>query len=90
MTLLRFLNPQGIAGIAVSLALAILLVVQRGEASHWKSESGRFEQLYTQEQLALAGTVANYRAAAETARCRQGQRRARDGRAAHHQRKDRT
>jgi len=68
MTLLRFLNPQGIAGIAVSLALAILLVVQRGEASHWKSESGRFEQLYTQEQLALAGTVANYRAAAETAR----------------------
>jgi hypothetical protein len=68
MSLLRLLNAQGIAGIAVSLALAILLLVQKGETRHWKSESGRFERLYGQEQSALAGTVANYRAAADVAR----------------------
>jgi hypothetical protein len=68
MTVLRFLNPQGIAGIAVSLMLGILLLVQKGETSHWRSESGRFEQLYAQEQSSLAGTVANYRAAADAAR----------------------
>lgn len=68
MSLLRLLNPQGIAGIAISLALAILLLIQKGETGHWKSESGRFEQLYGQEQSALAGTVANYRAAAAAAR----------------------
>ena len=64
MTLLRLLNIQGIAGIAVGLVLAILLVVQRGETHHWQKQSGHFEQLYTKEQAALAGTVANYRAAA--------------------------
>jgi hypothetical protein len=68
MTLLRLLNAQGIAGIAISLALAILLLVQRGETSHWKRESARFEQLYAHEQSALAGTIANYRAAASAAR----------------------
>jgi len=68
MTLLRLVNPQGIAGIAISLALAILLLVQKGETRHWKNESGRFEQLYGQGQSALAGTVANYRAAADAAR----------------------
>lgn len=68
MSLLRFLNPQGIAGIAISLGLAILLLVQKGETHHWKSESSRFEQLYGQEQSALAGTITNYRAAAEAAR----------------------
>jgi len=68
MSLLRLLGPQGIAGIALSLALGILLFVQRGETRHWKKESGRFEQLYAEEQSALAGTVANYRAAAEAAR----------------------
>jgi len=68
MSFLRFLNPQGIAGIAVSLALALLLVVQKGETRHWKSESGRFEQLYRNEQSAFATTVGNYRAAAEAAR----------------------
>ena len=68
MTLLRFLNPQGIAGIAISLALALLLLAQKGETRHWKNESGRFEQLYTQEQSALARTIANYRAAANAAR----------------------
>jgi hypothetical protein len=66
--ILRFLNVQGIAGIAVSLMLAMLLVVQRSESRQWKKKSGSFEQLYHQEQAAFAGTVASYRAAAEQAR----------------------
>lgn len=66
--ILRFLNVQGIAGLALSLALGVLLVVQKGETRHWRKQSGAFEQLYTQETRALAGTVANYRAAAEQAR----------------------
>jgi len=65
---LRMLNVQGIAGIAASLALAMLLVIQKGETRHWRKESGHFEQLYQGEQAALAGTVANYRAAADAAR----------------------
>jgi hypothetical protein len=68
MSLLRLLNIQGIVGLAAAIALAVLLVIQRGETHHWKAESGRFEQLYTQEQGALATTVANYRAAADSAR----------------------
>jgi hypothetical protein len=68
MALLRLLNIQGIAGIAVSLALGLLLVLQKGETRHWKKSNDQFEKLYGQEQSALAGTVANYRAAAETAR----------------------
>ena len=68
MSFLRLFNPQGIAGIAVSLALAILLVVQKGETRHWKNESARFEQLYAKEQSVFTATVANYRAAAEAAR----------------------
>jgi len=68
MMFLRLLNVQGIAGIAVSLALAMLLVIQKGETRHWRKESGHFEQLYQGEQAALAGTVANYRAAADAAR----------------------
>ena len=68
MSLLRLLGIQGIAGLAVSLALGVLLVIQKGETRHWRKESGRFEQLYTHEQAALAGTAANYRAAAEQAR----------------------
>jgi hypothetical protein len=66
--ILRFLGIQGIAGIAVSLALAILLVVQKGETRHWRKQSAGFEQLYSHEQAAFAGTVANYRASAEQAR----------------------
>ncbi|MES2137580.1 MAG: hypothetical protein V4502_11050 [Pseudomonadota bacterium] len=66
--ILRFLNVQGIAGIAVGLALAVLLVVQKGETRHWRKQSSQFEQLYHSEQSAFAGTVANYRAAAEGAR----------------------
>ena len=68
MTFLRLLNVQGIAGIAVSLALAILLVVQKVETRHWRKASGQYEQLYRDSEAALAGTVANYRAAAEQAR----------------------
>ena len=66
--ILRLLNPQGIAGIAASLTLAVLLVMQKVETSHWKKQSSQFEQLYRGEQAAFAGTVANYRAAAEIAR----------------------
>jgi len=68
VSLLRLLNIQGIAGIAVSLALAILLVVQKGETRHWRKQSSQYEQLYDKAQAALAGTVANYRAAADAAR----------------------
>ena len=68
MILLRLLNVQGIAGIAVSLALGVLLVIQKGDTRHWHKESGRFEQLYHGQQSALAATIANFRAAAEQAR----------------------
>jgi hypothetical protein len=64
----RLLNIQGIAGLAVSVALGLLLIVQKGEIRHWKKQSGQFEQLYHAGEAALAGTVANYRAAAEAAR----------------------
>jgi hypothetical protein len=66
--ILRLLGVQGIAGIAVSLALAILLFVQKAETRHWKKQSAGFDQLYTQEKAAFAATAANVRAAAETAR----------------------
>ena len=39
MMFLRLLNVQGIAGIAVSLALAMLLVIQKGETRHWRKAS---------------------------------------------------
>lgn len=68
MTLLRLLNPQGIAGLAASLCLAVLLVLQKGETRHWKKQSAQYEQMYRDEQAALAGTVADYSAAAEQAR----------------------
>ena len=64
----KLLNWQGMAGIAASIALAILLVVQKGETHHWKKASAGFEQLYREEQSAFATTVANYRAAADQAR----------------------
>jgi hypothetical protein len=66
--ILRLLNWQGMAGIVASLALAVLLVIQKGETSHWKKESASFEQLYRQSETAFAATVANGRAAAEQAR----------------------
>lgn len=68
MSFLRLLNPQGIAGIAASLCLAVLLVIQKAETHQWKRLGARFEQLYRDEQSAFAATVANYRAAADAAR----------------------
>lgn len=64
----RFLNLQGMLGIAGSLLLLGLFAVKAGEARHWHKQSGRFEQLYLGEQSARVATIANYRAAAETAR----------------------
>jgi hypothetical protein len=66
--ILRLLNPQGVGGLAASLALALLLLLAKADARHWKKETGRQEQLYRAEQAAHAGTVANYRATAEAAR----------------------
>lgn len=63
MSLLRLLNIQGIAGIAVSLALGILLLVQKAETRHWQKQSAQFEQLYDKGQATLSTTVAGYRAA---------------------------
>ena len=68
MILLRFLNAQGIAGLAASLCLGLLLILQKGDTRHWRKQAEQFEQLYRSEQSALAGTVTNYRAAAEQAR----------------------
>ena len=65
---LRLLGPAGIAGLAASLCLVLLLVIQKGETRHWKKQAGQFEQLYRENQAAFAGTVANYRAAGEAAR----------------------
>jgi hypothetical protein len=67
VTLLRLLNVQGIAGIATSLCLAVLLILQKGETRHWRKQSGEFQQLYQHEHSAFADTVANYRAAAAQA-----------------------
>ena len=66
--ILRFLNWQGIAGIAASVALAVLLLVQRGETRHWQKRSASFERLYREDHAAFATTVADYRAAADRAR----------------------
>jgi hypothetical protein len=64
----KLLNWQGIAGIGVSLALTVLLFVQRAETSHWRNQSTRFEKLYYEEKAAFTATVADTRAAAERAR----------------------
>lgn len=66
--ILRLLNWQGIAGIAIALGLGLLLAIQKGETTHWKKQSAGIERLYRQEQAAFAGTLANYRGAAEQAR----------------------
>ena len=68
MIFLRLLGWQGVAGMAVALALSILLAFQKIETHHWKKQSASFEQLYHQEQSGFATTVANYRAAADQAR----------------------
>ena len=68
MMLLRLLNPQGIAGLAAALCLAILLVIQKGETRHWRKQSIRFEQLHRDSEAERARMVADFAAAAETAR----------------------
>ena len=64
----RFLHIQGLAGLVLSLAVVGLLLLQKSETRHWRKQSGQFEQLYHGQQAAFAGTVANYRAAADQAR----------------------
>jgi signal transduction histidine kinase len=64
----RLLNMQGIAGLAASVILLGLLLVQKGETRHWRKQSAQYERLYRAEQSAFATTVANYRAAADAAR----------------------
>jgi len=64
----RFLNLQGVAGLAASALLAILLIAAKVDARHWRKQSGQFEQLYHAEQAGFARTVADYRAAADAAR----------------------
>ena len=64
----RLINVQGALGVAASLALLGLLLVQKGETRHWRKQSLNFERLYRGEQHAHMLTVSNYRAAAETAR----------------------
>jgi hypothetical protein len=66
--ILRLLNWQGIAGIAVAFVLLVMLTVQKFEAIRWKKDSEQFEKLYHQGQAAFATTVANARAAADAAR----------------------
>lgn len=66
--ILRLLNWQGIAGIAVTFTLLAMLTVQKVEAVHWKKQSENFEHLYQHEQAAFATTVANARTAADQAR----------------------
>ena len=68
VTALRLLNPQGIAGLAVSIVLALLLVTAKVDARHWRKQSAQFEMLFRDEARANAATTANVRAATEQAR----------------------
>lgn len=63
----KLLGWRGSVGLALFAALVLLLVIQTGEKRHWKKQSDRFEQLYSDEKLALETTVANYRRAAAEA-----------------------
>ena len=67
--ILRLLNAQGIAGLAASLCLALLLVLQKGETRHWKKQSSQFEQLYREFIL---DHYKNPRRSRDRARRRQG------------------
>ena len=64
----RLLNLQGIAGIVVAAGLALLLILAKADARHWRKQAGQYDQLYRAEQAAFATTVADYRAAADQAR----------------------
>jgi len=64
----RLLNLQGIAGIVVAAGLALLLILAKADARHWRKQAGQYDQLCRAEQAAFATTVADYRAAADEAR----------------------
>ena len=64
----RLLNGQGIAGLAASMILAVLLVLQKGETRHFRKESARFEGLYRDGEVRLTAQAADFAAAAERAR----------------------
>jgi hypothetical protein len=64
----RILGLQGMIGIAAAALLSVLLLVKAGEVRHWRKQAAHFERSLLVEQSAAARTVANYRAAAETAR----------------------
>ncbi|WP_308515381.1 hypothetical protein [Sphingomonas flavescens] len=66
--ILRFLNWQGVAGVAATICLAALLAVQVLQTRHWRDSSADFEKLYREEQANLAMTIADARAAADLAR----------------------
>jgi hypothetical protein len=68
VALLKLINPQGIVGLAVAAILTALLIAAKVDVRHWKGQSATFEQLYRAEAKAHAGTIANYRVAAEKAR----------------------
>lgn len=65
--MMRLLNPQGIAGLAVSLILALLLVTAKIDARHWRKQSERYEALHRSSQAVLSATIANVRAATAAA-----------------------
>ena len=85
----RLLNVQGAFGIAASLALLGLLLIQKGETRHWRKQSHGFE---TQLSRRAAGPCADRRQLSRGGRDRApGRRRQpRTGgrRPAGHQRKD--
>ena len=68
MSLLRLIGPQGIAGIAAAACLALLLMVQKAETRHWRTQSTRFEEIARKGEAERARIVADFAAAAETAR----------------------
>lgn len=68
IAMLRLLGPQGVVGIVVAGCLALLLVVQKVETRHYKKQSARFEELNRKSETERVRLVADYAAAAETAR----------------------
>lgn len=68
IALTRFLNWQGVAGLAMAFAVANLLLIQKGETRHFRKESARFERLYRDGEAARAQLVADLASAAAKAR----------------------
>lgn len=64
----RLIKPQGAVGIAASLLLAVLLLMQRADARKWRGEAERDAIAFQAEKAAHGATIANYRLAAEEAR----------------------